>query len=270
MSAILCVSGPIWADDEPDKTVSMTDINENIELLRSMNLTEEQSICVSKLARLIDEFGRQLNDDLFQAKCNSELISEAYNRKWVETWFTEHFNSFRVESYTVLAIDLDKFKSINETFDHVQADQILKRFGTSVNQYLAENTRDNTSFFIHSGGDEFLIFLLNTPEEREKTIAQGIVDMVSGDASLMSGLQKVTPEEAGEFYYASDYLSMSVGVYRQEVGGIFLNDAEVASVIESGRRISDKALYSAKNNGRNQVYFYKPGICDKAFTKKSA
>lgn len=64
-----------------------------------------------------------------------------------------------VESVTIIYIDIDKFKYINDTYGHAVGDRALKAFCTKLKETMPEST-----YLIRLGGDEFLCVLLNQSE----------------------------------------------------------------------------------------------------------
>ncbi len=146
--------------------------------------------------------------------------------------FDEVFNSLikelnkSIQSLSLLYIDIDFFKKINDTYGHSEGDLVLKRLGT----LLTEATR---SFDVVSrnGGEEFTVLLPDTSVVRAKDIAEHIRKTVESTEFSLSGggVIKVT-------------VSVGVASYidTTENPGMLIEDA-------------DKALYAAKKTGRNKV-----------------
>lgn len=132
----------------------------------------------------------------------------------------------------LLMVDIDKFKSINDHFGHLAGDQALKVIAKTLQQHLKRPT-DLVSRF---GGEEFAIILPNTMAEGALKVAEGIRAAVTSIDLKWEGMP--IP------------LTISIGVS--------------ADIVASGQHSTelleqaDKALYQAKNNGRNQVTLYVP------------
>lgn len=123
--------------------------------------------------------------------------------------------------FSVIMIDIDYFKSVNDTFGHQVGDSVLKQFAT----ILKQNIR-STDFIGRWGGEEFLIVCIETSEENAIEIA----------SNLRKKIETTFFEKVG-------HKTMSVGIAQME-DGLVLDD-----LINN----ADKALYFAKENGRNQV-----------------
>ncbi|SPE23577.1 putative Diguanylate cyclase [Burkholderiales bacterium] len=136
----------------------------------------------------------------------------------------------------VLFLDLDRFKTINDTLGHVEGDKLLqeaaRRLRTSVRD------EDTVSRF---GGDEFVVLLenLEEPRERAAVLAKGIGD------KLLEALAQPYRLRRKEYT-----CSVSIGV-------VLWRGGPAADVHELLKR-SDMAMYEAKKAGRNSVRFFDP------------
>jgi diguanylate cyclase len=146
--------------------------------------------------------------------------------------FDEVFNSLldelniSIQSLSLLYIDIDFFKKINDTYGHSEGDLVLKRLGA----LLTESTR-NFDIVSRNGGEEFTVLLPDTSVVRAMDIAENIRKSVENTEFSLSGggVIKVT-------------VSVGVASYKDttENPGMLIEDA-------------DKALYVAKKTGRNKV-----------------
>jgi diguanylate cyclase (GGDEF)-like protein len=129
-----------------------------------------------------------------------------------------------------LAVDLDKFKEINDTFGHLAGDKVLRV--TAARLLEAVRKSDTVA---RMGGDEFVVLLpdLNDPQAAER-IASNIVEALAAPISF-AGLELP--------------VSVSVGVCSAPVGQL---DAEALL------RSADAALYHAKAGGRNRFQVFTP------------
>ncbi|WP_168194228.1 GGDEF domain-containing protein [Thermodesulfobacterium sp. TA1] len=126
--------------------------------------------------------------------------------------------------YCLVLADIDNFKKFNDTFGHQAGDQVLKE----VAQIVKNNLR-KTDLAVRWGGEEFAIFLKNTSIELGRSIAERIRKAVANHVVWWQGKAlKVT---------------LSLGV----CGSPPVRPLEV--ILE----ITDKALYQAKNSGKNLV-----------------
>jgi len=137
----------------------------------------------------------------------------------------------------VMSLDLDKFKSINDTLGHDIGDRVLKATGTR----LIEVTRASDTL-ARIGGDEFILVMMETNQREDATaIAQKLLDSFIEPFSI-DGHQL--------------HLSTSIGI------AIYPEDAEA---IETLIKKSDAAMYYSKDRGRNQFKFFGDG--DVAFAE---
>jgi diguanylate cyclase (GGDEF)-like protein len=140
----------------------------------------------------------------------------------------QHINDKGDVPFALLFMDLDGFKSINDTLGHYYGDELLKAVSQRIVHHVKEG--DIVGRF---GGDEFLV-MLNNQHDRE--IIHAIVDRVRESVAkpvLVEG--------------KSLYTSASVGIARYPI------DAE--SVGELIRR-ADIAMYQAKESGKNDIRFF--------------
>lgn len=130
-----------------------------------------------------------------------------------------------------MSLDLDKFKSINDTFGHDAGDQVLK----SVSSRLAGIIRASDTL-ARVGGDEFILVMMETNHVGDATaIAQKILDSFSVPHSI-EGHQL--------------QLSTSIGI------AIYPEDGQD---LETLVKKSDAAMYYSKGHGRNQFKFFSDG-----------
>jgi diguanylate cyclase (GGDEF)-like protein len=129
----------------------------------------------------------------------------------------------------VLCIDLDRFKEVNDNYGHDAGDQLIRE----VARRLKAICRD-TDTICRLGGDEFAIIQPDTNPAGVATLAQRVVDGLSGEVDLSIGRAQ---------------LSCSVGVAVVSDG-----DQGQAELL----RQADVALYRAKDGGRGRFCFFEP------------
>ena len=130
--------------------------------------------------------------------------------------------------YSIVLLDLDHFKNINDQFGHSMGDQVL----IQVTRCLANNVRDQ-DVIGRFGGEEFILLLPNTTPAQAQNVAER--------CRLAIGELKFTSEDHQEFS-----ISASFGI------------SSTLSADESHLIISqaDQALYAVKASGRNQVKIF--------------
>ncbi len=125
---------------------------------------------------------------------------------------------------SIVSIDIDFFKNINDQFGHAAGDDILKQ----IVECLTLSARKSDLCF-RCGGEEFIIVLNKTNEAGARIIAERLRQAVNKTRFVHR--DKIIP------------LTISLGT------ATFKNDEKLESLVER----SDKALYEAKNSGRNRV-----------------
>ena len=158
-----------------------------------------------------------------------DALTGLYNRRMLN----EQLLSMEAESnaeallHAAVMLDLDYFKSVNDTYGHIAGDKVLKK----VAQILRENTTDN-DLLGRYGGEEFLMILCHTDE-------QGIRERLE---RCRIALYEEDHAIAEDF---SIKVSGSMGV-------AFFNEKEQ---VMDAVHFADQALYSAKSRGRNCICF---------------
>lgn len=153
-------------------------------------------------------------------------LSGAYNRRYI----LEKSGNILNSKFSLVLIDLDYFKKINDNFGHLTGDYILKEFSKFVNNFV-----DKKTIFSRYGGEEFLLILpgLNKEEAFER----------------INNLLKSLNEYSFVFEDQIIKISFSAGV--SDSDEITTQKKSLHLLIES----ADKKLYFAKNNGRNRVVY---------------
>ena len=135
-------------------------------------------------------------------------------------------NSRTSDTVSMLLLDLDFFKHINDTYGHKQGDQILIDFAHGVKTMI----RGSDAFY-RFGGEEFVVIANSTNLESAGILAESIRKSIVQNAKL------------------SQYsVTVSIGVAE-------ILDSDNA---DSWFRRADRALYESKNNGRNRVTLANP------------
>lgn len=130
---------------------------------------------------------------------------------------------------TLIMIDVDDFKRINDEFGHLKGDDVLIKVAAVLKKF----TKRQNDFAFRLGGDEFSILTLALSKEDVLSYANAIKDEIS---KLDFGKYKIN-------------ISISIGVY-------LLNPKEKINLRDI-YHYSDEALYEAKKLGKNRVVIYK-------------
>jgi len=166
-----------------------------------------------------------------------DLRTEALNKDYLTGLYSKRYQEFKIRKtikesrskstpLSLMMIDVDYFKEINDTFGHYIGDKVLKE----VANVITYNAR-NVDICSRYGGDEFLIILPNTlPEEAA----------IIGD-KIMKSILKVNISDVKALS-----LSVSIGIAQWN------HDSDPSEFIVQ----ADKALYVSKNSGKNKLTIY--------------
>ncbi len=177
-------------------------------------------------------FGLALNNavahDRLQRMAALDPLTGAYNRRFGSSRLREEFmRAVRAGApLGILMLDLDHFKSVNDTYGHIVGDRVLDRVAKAIRSAVREG-----DILVRYGGEEFLVILPGSSCEDTVTVAERIRHMVQ-DTVIMDGDQKIQ-------------ITLSIG-------GTSFPQRDVESE-EDFVRTADDALYKAKQGGRNRV-----------------
>jgi len=168
---------------------------------------------------------------LFTA-ATKDFLTGAYGKKFLLDRLSAeyHYLIRRGGNLTVMALDLDHFKLVNDTFGHLAGDDALK----AVAKHLINHTRKD-DVVARFGGEEFVILMRDINLEQAKQIAE----------NLREGISKIKlSAPSGQDFQV-----------RVSIGVCSLSTANRASFTtpESLIQHADEKLYEAKRSGRNKV-----------------
>jgi diguanylate cyclase (GGDEF)-like protein len=153
-----------------------------------------------------------------------DSLTGLYNRRYLDTLIQNE-----KKDYVVLMIDIDYFKSVNDTYGHDIGDKVI----ASLAEFLKKSIK-GSDVAVRYGGEEFLIMLYEISIEDAKKIAEELRENFS-KIDFDTGEEKINK-------------TLSVGI------SAYPNDSdEPIKVI----KYADTALYKAKESGRNMVIVYK-------------
>jgi diguanylate cyclase (GGDEF)-like protein/PAS domain S-box-containing protein len=169
---------------------------------------------------------KRLEKELAQA-AREDFLTGVSNLRTFYKLADQEFSRFQRtgEAFSLLVLDLDHFKAINDTLGHEAGDDALRKFVQAVRTHLREQ-----DVFARTGGDEFRLLLPGTPQSGAISLAERIREEVNRvNLRAPSG---------------SIALSMSAGLCESRPG-----DHSIDDIV----RRADAALYQAKAAGRNAV-----------------
>ena len=184
---------------------------------------------VSQITTLL----RELFEEVSRHEVGMDVLTRLLNRRFLPTIFKREIaHANRVGTpLSILVIDVDRFKHINDTWGHNTGDEILRR----VSQVFYDNVRSSDYVFRY-GGDEFIIVLTESTAHDTLRTAERIRSRVEKT--------KMKAPDGEEIL-----LSLSIGA------AMFSGHPDYERLIQ----LADEALYIAKKQGRNRVQMWKSG-----------
>jgi diguanylate cyclase (GGDEF)-like protein len=181
---------------------------------------------------MIDGARRRALSDLESANAavtelaRRDSLTGLYNRRYVWEALAQEESRARAleESFSILLVDIDRFKLINDTFGHVTGDIVLKDVASKIQSTISEH-----DFCGRYGGEEFLVLLRG----RQGSDAASCAEQIRSTVAELSFGHVDGPRQ----------VTVSIGSAMFEAGEAFTDTFKRA----------DKALYSAKGTGRNRL-----------------
>lgn len=168
-------------------------------------------------AKQLSEMGEELT-----LAVNTDPLTEIRNRRYLMQYLEKQTAQMGDEKHCAVLIDLDLFKSVNDTYGHVFGDKVLKQFADTVKKNLGEN-----DLIARFGGEEFMI-LFGTDNEEEIITT---MNTISKEYAIFS------EKEKGEEF------TFSAGA------AIYGKNSSITDIFTT----ADKRLYKAKAAGRNMI-----------------
>jgi diguanylate cyclase (GGDEF)-like protein len=192
----------------------------------SKSISDYQNFLEEKVKERTQELSLK-NKELYRLSITDKLTN-IYNREKLDSVLKDEMNkALRYNSvFSVILIDIDFFKKVNDTYGHQVGDDVLKETAS----LLLNNIR-NTDVVGRWGGEEFLVICPNTD--------------IKGAQNLAWKLNNIINKYSFTTYPPQLTISAGVASY---IDGIGKFDEIISN--------ADKALYQAKDEGRNKVVSY--------------
>ncbi len=198
----------------------LDEIQKNIEeIISNFPVPESNKLDVIKKINFMYSHTRHLS--------LTDALTGLYNRRHLDSNLEREF--LRAKRYksdlSIAVIDIDFFKQVNDTHGHLCGDYVLKEVA-----YMILETLRKTDLVFRYGGEEFVAILTETP------LVKAVIPL--------ERLRRTIEEYPFKYNGIEFKVTVSIGVNSTD------SDVETAGEFLDG---ADKALYSAKNNGRNRV-----------------
>ena len=182
------------------------------------NSNDEPEIVLATASDITTNWHEQNN---LKQKIQRDSLTHLYNLEAGKYLANDYINNFPSSTHALIVLDVDHFKSVNDTFGHLVGNELL----VSLAKYLLVHSA-NDDIVIRMGGDEFVIFIKETDKIQIKHRCE----------ELLNCLDEITLD------HQEVPFSLSLGVY------LFDHD----TLFDQAFKYADEALYQSKNNGRYQ------------------
>lgn len=195
-------------------------------LMQATSLQANEEAIAGVVIRHVDITKQKLLELQLKEYAERDPLTSLFNRRYFEEQLSKEVSlALQKETYlSLLYIDIDNFKDINDAYGHPTGDQVLKQLAL---QIAAAGRFSDTAARI--GGDEFAMLLLDTNKTELELTAN----------RLIRAIQQLKIQEQDH----PITVTVSIG------GKSFIDDFPINSMA----KWVDKALYSAKQKGKNQV-----------------
>ena len=227
----------------PDKKIGLFPMISENKLLGCIVTKSTDNILSEKEIEYLEQLSNQSATTLNRANVYAEILKHAtldaltgfYNRRQLEERIKQETSSAKRQHRNLcgIMIDIDYFKKVNDTYGHATGDLVLKTVAREIKHQLRDY--DIAGRY---GGEEFVILLPFTKIEEAQMVAERLRKAVEDKKIDISGLN---PE------YKNFGVTISLGVAEYKDENNFIENA-------------DKALYKAKETGRNRVIIYESNM----------
>lgn len=192
--------------------------------LDEINLSLEEKI--KKRTKELED----VNEKLITLSVTDEL-TQLSNRRYFEEYFHKTWELAKRNKVhiSIIMCDIDWFKKVNDTYGHQAGDYVLQ----SISKFMKKSLKRETDFIARYGGEEFVIVLYDTDVKTAEELCQNIQQRL---------------KEHGEFEFKGENIGEITLSF-----GISSIIPHVGDSSEGLLKLSDRALYKAKEKGRNRI-----------------
>lgn len=170
----------------------------------------------------------RIERDKFEQMAYTDFLTGIPNRAYMDLKMAELNQSG--ERIGIVVTDIDKFKRINDSYNHAVGDKVIQHFALTLNSYLAED-----DYLFRSGGEEFTLIF------RNRTFGETI--------DLVEQIRQGIEASSVEVEYKSDMHSISV----TSSFGLYFFTVNPYTSMEKGYIYADQLLLQSKEHGKNKV-----------------
>jgi diguanylate cyclase (GGDEF)-like protein/PAS domain S-box-containing protein len=182
---------------------------------------------------LIQQLVQQLEVEkkMAELNANTDSLTGLANRRYFDQVLNAEFHRMKRTgaSLSLIMLDVDHFKNFNDSYGHLAGDDCLRQIGTTLKTFV----RRASDFVARYGGEEFVVILAETDPRGAETLAERIRKAIEALAIPHAGSE------------VAQVVTVSLGVVTVYPPGMASTEQIVA--------LADKAMYRAKQAGRNRI-----------------
>lgn len=196
-------------------------------LMQATPLLANESGRRGLVLRHVDVTKQKLLELQLKQQAETDSLTGLYNRRYYEKRLEQEISLLQQNGsdLSLLSIDVDNFKMVNDMYGHLVGDIVLKQLAL-----LLKGSTTETDISARVGGDEFAVLLPGTNSDRLEQVAADILRVVQEQNNNSLNPYPIT-------------LNISIG------GACFSIGDSMENVLQK----TDRALYGAKNLGKNQI-----------------
>ncbi len=168
-----------------------------------------------------------------ESLAQTDSLTGLYNKRYLDLQYPTQFSIAKrnKDCITVFMVDVDHFKLYNDHYGHLQGDKCLKQIADA----LRLQFKRTSDFIARFGGEEFIIFSVGLNEQQAQVSAQNLLEYMK-DLKI--------PHEKSD----KGHVTLSIGI----ASALWEHVIGHRELVEQ----ADKAMYLAKNAGRNKAVVY--------------
>lgn len=213
---------------ENEIRIKNNDRNYNWTLYQGFSVNDSEGNIYKVIGKIsnIDKFKKEIEE--LKEKSSRDPLTKLYNKVTIENIVNKTILDFPNETHAIFIIDVDNFKSINDTFGHIFGDAVLKNIANNVCQICTKN-----DILARIGGDEFVLFLKNVEDiSYIENMAKNICNIFRKTYDIQNREHKISA-------------SVGIAIY-PKYGNTYTELLEKADI----------AVYNSKNEGKDQYKIY--------------
>lgn len=233
----------IGTEDDMKRVAHGLEIGAHDYIMRPVDRNELLARCRTQIRRRRFQDRLKSTYEISLSMALTDTLTGLYNRRYLEAHMQKLLqkNAESRKNLGVLYLDIDHFKKVNDTYSHSVGDEILRTFAFRIKDSLR-----SFDLVARLGGEEFVAILPDISDDMALIVAERLRNAIAGKpfkCNTPQGELSVTTSIGGAIVRADDY---GAGPYN----------------IEQVLDRADRALYEAKNSGRNCTVFENIGKLD--------